>query len=193
MAMAWIWTIMIVFSVIYGIFSGNIDAVGAAALNGAGAAVQLCIGICGVTCLWTGIMEIMRRAGISSRLKSLFQPILCLIFPGSRKNEEAMEAVSANVSANLLGLGNAATPLGIRAAAAMAKAARGGTASDDLCMLVVLNTASIQLIPATVAAVRASAGALSPFDILPAVWISSLASVTVGITVAKVLKRFWKK
>jgi spore maturation protein A len=193
MAMAWIWTIMIVFSVIYGIFSGNIDAVGAAALNGAGAAVQLCIGICGVTCLWTGVMEIMRRAGISSKLKSLFLPILSLIFPGSRKNEEAMEALSANVSANMLGLGNAATPLGIRAAAAMAKATRGGIASDDLCMLVVLNSASIQLIPATVAALRASAGSTKPFDILPAVWITSLASVIVGITVAKILKRLWRK
>lgn len=193
MAMAWIWTIMIVFSVIYGVFSGNIDAVGAAALNGAGAAVQLCIGICGVTCLWTGVMEIMRRAGISSKLKSLFLPILSLIFPGSRRNEEAMEALSANVSANMLGLGNAATPLGIRAAAAMAKATRGGTASDDLCMLVVLNSASIQLIPATVAALRATAGASKPFDILPAVWITSLVSVTVGVTVAKILKRFWGK
>lgn len=103
-----------------------------------------------------------------------------------------MEAVSANISANLLGLGNAATPLGIRAAAEMAAAARGDTATDDMCTLVVMNTASIQLIPATVAAVRAAAGAANPFDILPAVWMASLSSVTVGILVAKLLKRLWR-
>jgi spore maturation protein A len=102
-----------------------------------------------------------------------------------------MEAVSANVSANLLGLGNAATPMGIKAAAEMSKQAHGGVATDDLCMLVVINTASIQLIPATVAAIRSAAGAARPFDILPAVWLSSLASVLVGILAAKLLKRLW--
>jgi spore maturation protein A len=191
MALAWIWTIMIVFSVVFGLISGNIDAVGKAALDGAGSAVKLCIGICGVTCLWTGVMEIMRRSGLAGALKSLFLPLLGRLFPESQKNKDAMEAVSANVSANLLGLGNAATPLGIKAAAEMAKNSKNGIATDDLCMLVVLNTASIQLIPATVAAVRAAAGAAKPFDILPAVWISSVASVAVGIIAAKLLKRFW--
>jgi spore maturation protein A len=193
MALAWIWTIMIVFSVIFGVLSGNIDAVGKAALDGAGAAVTLCIGICGVTCLWTGVMEIMRRSGISSSLKSLFLPFLSLLFPASQKNKDAMEAISANVSANLLGLGNAATPLGIKAAAEMAKSSHNGTATDDLCMLVIINTASIQLVPATVAAIRAAAGAANPFDILPAVWIASVSSVTVGIAAAKILKRVWGK
>jgi spore maturation protein A len=115
-----------------------------------------------------------------------------VLFPGVRHNKEAMEAVSANVSANLLGLGNAATPLGIKAATEMSKQSRGGVATDDLCMLVVINTASIQLIPATVGALRAAAGAARPFDILPAVWLSSLASVTVGILAAKLLRRVWR-
>lgn len=193
MTLAWIWTIMIVISVMFGCFSGNIDAVGKAAVEGAGAAVKLCIGICGVTCLWTGVMEIMRRSGISGGLKSFFLPFLSMIFPGAKKNKDAMEAVSANVSANLLGLGNAATPLGIRAASEMAKVAHGGVATDDLCMLVIINTASIQLIPATVAALRAAAGAAKPFDILPAVWIASLSSVTVGIIAAKIFKKLWGK
>jgi len=193
MALAWIWTIMIVCSVVFGLLTGNIDAVGKAALDGAGAAVTLCIGICGVTCLWTGVMEVMRRSGISNSLKALFLPVLSLLFPQSQKNKDAMEAVSANVSANLLGLGNAATPLGIKAASEMAKLSRNGVATDDLCMLVVINTASIQLIPATVAAVRAAAGAAKPFDILPAVWIASISSVIVGILVAKLLKRLWGK
>jgi spore maturation protein A len=183
---------MIVVSVVYGLLSGSIGAVGTAAVEGAGEAVKLCIGICGVTCLWTGIMELMRRSGITDRLKRLFQPALSLLFPASRANRAAMEAVSANVSANLLGLGNAATPFGIQAAGELAKTARGQTATNDLCMLVVLNTASIQLIPATVAAVRAAAGAQSPFDILPAVWLASGASVAAGIVCVKLLSKVWR-
>ncbi|SHI15964.1 spore maturation protein A [Sporobacter termitidis DSM 10068] len=193
MALAWIWTIMVAFSVVFGLLSGNIDAVGKAALDGAGAAVKLCIGICGVTCLWTGVMEVMRRSGLAGGLKTLFLPLLRRLFPDSSNNKDAMEAVSANVSANLLGLGNAATPLGIKAATEMARKAEGGVATDDLCMLVVINTASIQLIPATVAALRAAAGSAKPFDILPAVWVSSVCSVAAGIIAAKILKRFWGK
>ena len=192
MALTWIFTVMVVISVIFGLLTGRIDAVSSAALEGAGAAVSLCIGICGITCLWTGIMEVMRRSGISNTLKNLLLPFLSRLFPSSRHNKTIMEAVSANFSANLLGLGNAATPLGIKAATEMAAMKRGGIATDDMCTLVVMNTASIQLIPATVAAVRASAGALNPFDILPAVWVSSLSSVTVGIIMAKLLKRLWR-
>ena len=191
---------MITFSVIFGLLSGNIDAVGAAALDGAAAAVALCIAICGATMLWSGIMEIMRQAGLAQKLSRLFRPVLNRLFPQTRENEDAMEALSANVSANLLGLGNAATPLGIRAASEIVKMTKSGTASDDhktasddLCMLVVLNSASIQLIPATVAAVRASAGARAPFDILPAVWITSAASLIAGIAVSKILRRFSKR
>ena len=183
---------MIAFSVIYGLISGNISAVGTAALEGAGAAMQLCIAIAGVTMLWSGVMEILRRAGLAAKLSRLFRPVLGHVFPETRSSEPAMEALSANVSANLLGLGNAATPLGIRAASEMVKISRSKTASNDLCMLVVLNTASIQLIPATVAAVRAAAGSAAPFDILPAVWITSIVTVFVGITMAKFLSRFSK-
>jgi spore maturation protein A len=184
---------MVVVSVAFGLATGRMELVGKAALEGAGAAVNLALSICGVTCLWTGVMEIMRRSGVAAGLKALFMPLLSILFPGSRNNRAAMEAVSANVSANLLGLGNAATPLGIKAASEMAKQSRGGVATDDLCMLVVINTASIQLIPATVAALRAAAGAARPFDILPAVWITSLASVTAGILAAKVLARLWRR
>lgn len=192
MALAWIWTIMVASSVVFGLLSGNIDAVGKAALDGADAAVKLCLGVCGATCLWTGIMEIMRRSGLAARLKTLFLPALKRLFPDSSANRDIMETVSANFSANLLGLGNAATPLGIKAASEMSKRSRNGVATDDLCMLVVVNTASIQLIPATVAALRAAAGSKNPFDILPAVWIASLSSVAVGVMAAKLLKRVWR-
>ena len=190
MAMAWIWTVLVAFSVIYGLLNGTIADVSTAAVEGAGAAVTLCIGILGVTCLWSGVMEVMNRAGISQKLAAFLRPVLSRLFPQNAKNEEAMRAVSANVSANLLGLGNAATPFGIQAVQHMAR--KSGTASDDICRFVVLNTASIQFIPATVAAVRAASGSLAPFEILPAVWVTSLASVTVGILATAFFRRIWR-
>lgn len=133
-------------------------------------------------------MEIMNACGLSEGLAGLFRPILRRLLPNASKDPETLAAVSANVSANLLGLGNAATPLGIRAARRMAKGC-SGVASDELCRLVVLNTASIQLIPATIASVRAAAGCKAPFDILPAVWMASALSVTVGLLAAWLLSR----
>lgn len=190
MAMAWVWTALVAFSVIYGLINGSINEVSAAAVEGAGAAVTLCLGIAGVTCLWSGVMEVMNRAGLSQKLSSLLYPLLARLFPQNSANREAMKAMSANVSANLLGLGNAATPFGIQAMQRMVK--KSGEATDDICRLVVMNTASIQLIPATVAAVRAANGSVVPFEILPAVWITSLCSVTAGILATVVLKRIWR-
>ena len=111
--------------------------------------------------------------------------------PASR-DSETLAALSANVSANLLGLGNAATPLGIRAATRMAQGC-SGVASDELCRLVVLNTASIQLLPTTVAAVRSAHGCAAPFDILPAVWLSSVLSVSAGLLAARGLQAVWRR
>ena len=186
--MAIIWTGMVVVSVIFGLFSGQMDAVSQAALTGAGSAVQLCLSMAGVLCLWSGVMEIMNRCGLSRRLAQVFRPLLRWLLPRASRDDETLSAVSANVSANLLGLGNAATPLGVQAACRMARG-QNGVASDELCLLVVLNTASIQLVPATVASVRAAAGAAAPLDILPAVWLSSALSVTVGLLAAKALAR----
>ena len=186
--MAIIWTGMVVVSVIFGLFSGQMDAVSQAALTGAGSAVQLCLSMAGVLCLWSGVMEIMNRCGLSGRLAQVFRPLLRRLLPRASRDDETLSAVSANVSANLLGLGNAATPLGVQAACRMARG-QNGVASDELCLLVVLNTASIQLVPATVASVRAAAGAAAPLDILPAVWLSSALSVTVGLLAAKTLAR----
>ena len=133
-------------------------------------------------------MELLRQCGLAERLSRAFRPLLGRLLPRASQDPETLSAVSANVSANLLGLGNAATPLGIRAACRMAQGC-GGTASDELCRLVVLNTASIQLIPSTVAGIRAAAGAAAPFDLLPAVWVSSCLSVAAGLLSAAVLGR----
>ena len=186
MAMAWIWTGMVAVSVVYGLVNGTIGAVGAAALEGAQAAVDLCVSMAGVLCLWSGVMAVMEACGLTAGLSRLFRPVLRRLLPDACRDRETLAAVSANVSANLLGLGNAATPLGIQAARRMA-AGCGGVASDELCRLVVLNTASIQLLPTTVAGVRAALGSASPFDILPAVWLASALSVVVGVLTAKFL------
>lgn len=186
MEMAWVWTGMVTLSLVFGLLSGNLDAVVNAALEGARSAIELSLAMAGVLCLWSGVMEIMNACGLSAGLARLFRPVLRRLLPNACKDPETLAAVSANVSANLLGLGNAATPLGIRAARRMAKGC-GGVASDELCRLVVLNTASIQLIPATIASVRAAAGCETPFDILPAVWLASVLSVAAGLTAERLL------
>ncbi|SMC53827.1 nucleoside recognition domain-containing protein [Papillibacter cinnamivorans] len=192
MAMAWIWTFMTVFSIFCAVLTGRIDALGSAVLEGGAAAVTLCLSMAGILCLWTGVISVMREAGMIRALSRLFRPVLSFLFPGVRGNEEILSAISSNVSANLLGLGNAATPMGVKAACLMSRAS-GKRATDDLCMLVVVNTASIQLIPATVAGVRAGLGAQAPFDILPAVWFTSAMSVLAGVLAAKLLSAVWRR
>ena len=191
MAMAWFWSGMVVISLVFGLITGNLEAVSTAALTGAGDAVKLGISMAGVLCLWSGVMEVMNECGLSAVLSRAFRPLLRRLLPQASRDPETLAAVSANVSANLLGLGNAATPLGIRAAQRMA-AGTNGRATDELCTLVVLNTASIQLLPTTVAGVRAALGAKSAFDILPAVWLASVLSVAAGLTAAKIFSKVWR-
>ncbi len=192
MAMAWIWTGMVVLSVVFGIANGSIGAVGSAAMDGAAAAVELCLKMAGIMCLWNGVMSIMKASGLMDGLSRLFRPLLSRLLPRACRDPETLAALSGNVSANLLGLGNAATPLGVQAACRMAKGC-GGWASDELCTLVVLNTASIQLLPTTVAGVRSALGAQNAFDILPAVWMASILSVITGLLAARLFSRLWRR
>lgn len=188
MTMAIIWGGLIMLSTAFGIFSGNGEFLGGAVIDGAKAAVTTCIGIGGITCFWTGIMEILDSAGVTDSLSRLLRPVISRIFP-DKISKTASKTISANISANLLGLGNAATPLGIAAAGELTN---GSSATDTLCTLVVLNTASIQLIPTTAAALRASYGSNAPFDIIPAVWLTSIASVTAGLVAAALFRKIWK-
>ena len=191
MTMTIIWTGMVTLSVLCGIATGQWAQVAAAAVEGTQAAVELCLSIAGMLCLWTGVMEVMRRSGLAEGLSRLLRPVLKRLYPSVSRDKEIMDSISANVSANLLGLGNAAPPLGLEAARRMSRKSPG-VASDALCMLVVCNTASIQLIPTTVATVRAAAGSQTPFDILPATWLASVLSVGVGVVACKLCARFWK-
>lgn len=182
---------MVILSLVCGLATGRGSEVAAAAMEGASAGVELCLSMAGALCLWMGVMEVLRRAGAIRWLSRLLRPALGRLYPDFARDSGVMESISANVSANLLGLGNAATPLGIQAARQMSRRTPG-RASDALCMLVVCNTASIQLIPTTVASVRLAAGCAAPFDILPAVWLASVISVCAGIGAVKLFGRVWR-
>ena len=192
MVMSWVWTGMVALSVLAATLLGNISALSAAVPKGAQAGVTLAVSMAGSICLWTGVGRLMEKAGMTGKLSRLLRPLLGKIFPSIKQDAVLENHLSANVCANFLGLGNAATPMGIQAAQRMAQG-RNGIARDELCRLIVLNTASIQLIPANVAAVRSGLGCATPFDILPAVWITSLCSAGLGIAMAWGLGRLWKK
>ena len=187
MLMSYLWLGMVAAAILCGAATGRLDAVGAAVTEGAGAAVTLVLGIAGTMALWSAVLELMRQSGLAEGLGRLLRPLLRRVYPESFARDSACAGdISANFTANLLGLGNAATPAGLRAAARMAS---GEAASGELCRLVVMNTASVQLLPATVAALRASLGAARPFDILPCVWFTSLCSVLAGLLAERVLGR----
>ncbi len=192
MVMSWIFTGILFFSMVFAILEGNGAALSAAVLQGAQSAVTLAISMAGSLCLWTGAGLVMERAGITDLLARLLRPLLHRLFPKTRTDPVLARALSANVCANILGLGNAATPMGIQATKRLTDPAKPGLATDQLCRLVVLNTASIQLIPANVAAVRASLGCTAPFDLLPAVWVTSLCSASLGLLAAYFLGKVWK-
>jgi len=191
MVMSYIWTLFICISIFSALLLGNGSAVAAAIPGGAQAGITLAISLAGSICLWTGVGKLMEHAGIMGFLSHLFRPLLKRIFPSSNADPVLAGNLSANICANFLGLGNAATPMGIQAAQRLAGQNKDGIASDELCRLVVLNTASIQLIPANVAAIRASLGCAAPFDILPAVWVTSLCSAGFGVLAATLMGKLF--
>lgn len=189
MLMSFIWLVMMAASLLFAAVTGRTEAVSSALLQGAEAAAELCIAIAGPICLWSGLMEIMSRSGMAEALAKILRPLLRRIFPVSFDDGDCAAAISQNFTANLLGLGNAATPAGLKAAARMhALSPDKNRASRELCRLVVLNSASVQLIPTTVAALRSAAGAANAFDILPCVWLSSIVSVAVGLAGARLME-----
>lgn len=184
MILSWIWLLLVGLSLVFAVINGEISAVSAATVQGAQTGITLAISMAGPLCLWSGVGTMLEKAGITPLLSRLLRPILRRLFPGTKTDPVLASELSGNICANFLGLGNAATPMGIRAAKRMVNPADPTVATDQLCRLIVLNTASIQLIPATVAALRASHGCATPFDILPAVWLTSICSVTAGLASA---------
>ena len=191
MVMSWIWTGILAISLIFALLEGRGSELSAAVAQGAQAGFTLAISMAGSICLWTGAGKLMDHAGMTQRLSDLLRPILKRIFPSTKSNEPLAKSLSANICANFLGLGNAATPMGIQAVRLMSDPRTPSLATDEMCRLIVLNTASIQLIPANVAAVRASLGCPAPFDILPAVWVTSICSAGLGLFSAWLMGKLW--
>lgn len=177
-------------SLIFAAFGGQMGEMTSAVLAKSGEAVELVISLCGVICLWSGIMRVAQRAGILEKLACILSPIVSFLFRGVKKGGKAAGLITMNIAANILGLGNASTPLGIAAMKAIAEedaSFKGDSATDDMIMLAVLNTASLQIVPTTAAALRAANGAEKPFDILPCVWIVSVYSVVLVVATTKVM------
>lgn len=191
--MGYIWVGMLALSVCAALAEGHLGVLTGAAMEGASSAVALCLSLAGALCLWSAFAKVMEKAGLTEKLGRLMQPLFRRLFPQASRDPVALGCLTGNVSANLLGLGNAATPMGIAAVRRMKALSGGAEASDEMCLLIVMNTASIQLLPTTVAAVRASLGAQAPFDILPAVWLTSILSVAAGIAAAKLLRRVTRR
>lgn len=189
MVMSWIFTGFLCLSLVSALILGKGGGLASSVLEGAQAGITLAISLAGSLCLWSGAGKLMERAGITDFLAKCLRPLLFRMFPSARQNPALAGNLSANICANFLGLGNAATPMGIRAAKQLKDPGHPALATDELCRLIVLNTASIQLLPTNVAAIRASLGCTSPFDILPAVWITSLCSAGLGVTAAWIFGR----
>ena len=188
--MSGIFCLMILSGVIFGALTGRMPQVSDAAINEASRAVEQVISLTGTYCLWGGIMQVAEEAGLTEKLSRLFEPVTSRLFRGLKTGGAAMKAITMNLAANLLGLGNAATPLGINAMKEMEAEERAkGVATDNMALFVVMNTASLQILPTTTAMLRSAAGAAKPLDILPACWLASAVSIAAGILVAKALAR----
>lgn len=185
MVMSYVFTGMVALSLLASLFTGTLPQMTAALFDGAKSAVTLTLSLAGVLCLWSGVIRVMETTGISDLLAKLLHPLLRLVFPEASGDPETAVCLSGNLTANLLGLGNAATPLGLQAVQRMKQKSGEAAASNEMCRLIVMNTASIQLLPTTVAAVRSALGATVPFDILPAVWLTSVCSVVLGLLAAR--------
>lgn len=193
MVMSRIWTLFLLVSILCSVVTGSGQALAAAVMHGAQAGITLAVSMAGAICLWTGVSRLMEAIGITGRLARLLKPLLGRLFPRAQLDTALARDLSANVCANFLGLGNAATPMGISAVKRLKDPARPDFATDEMCRLIVLNTASIQFLPTNVAAVRSALGCARPFDILPMVWITSLCSAGLGLALASLLGRMWER
>ncbi|MBR2715910.1 MAG: spore maturation protein A [Ruminococcus sp.] len=191
--LSYIFTFMVGVSVVFSLIFGSGDDLSRSITEGCGDAVELIITMSAMMCLWSGVMNVAKVSGLTEKISKLCAPILSFIFKDVDKNSKAFSYISMNVSANLLGLGNAATVLGIKAMKELAQDVRGNVASDSMVTFVVLNTASLQLLPTTIAAMRASYGSDSPFDIIFCVWFTSIIALMVGLSVNKIFMKTGSK
>ena len=188
------WPIFIIISFSYAIFSGNLQNLNSSIFESVESAVNLSITMLGTMCLWSGIMNIATNTNIMKILNTLLRPIIKFLFPEIKENQKAQSEISMNMVANILGLGNAATPIGLKAMETLQKENKNKEElSNSMIMLIVINTASIQIIPTTIIAIRSSLGAKNPTSIIVPVWIATICAAVIGVTVAKLLIKYSTK
>ena len=190
--LSFVWAGMILAAFAYSAFTGRLDTLGGAVVSSAENAVEMLIFLAAVIPFWSGVMNVASAAGITKGAAKLLRPVLKRLFPRSFENDVCAEAISMNVAANIIGVGSAATPFGLKAIGEMS-GRRGGEPDAEMIRFVVLNTASVQLIPTTVAAMRARAGAESPFDIVPAVLICTIAALATGLLSSELFRRIYER
>ena len=185
-----LWPIILIISFTYAFFSGRIPEINNSIFNSTNSAVELAISLLGIICLWNGLMTIAFKTKIIKHLTKLLHPIIRKLFPDINEHDKAYEEISMNIIANMMGLGNAATPLGLKAMKSMQKNNKEkDRLSNSMAMFIVLNTASIQIIPTTVIAIRNSLGSKNPVGMIVPIWIATICAATAGITASKILMK----
>ncbi len=188
-----LWAVLMLLALAAGAVNGRLPEVTAALLQGGGAAITLALTLGGAMCLWGGLLRVAEKGGLTQMISRLLAPLMRLLFPGLSPTGPACRAILMNMAANFLGLGNAATPFGLKAMEELQKDnPHPDSATRHMVTFVVLNTASIQLLPTTVATLRLQYGSAQPLDILPAVWMSSLLTACIGLTAARVYASLWR-
>ena len=191
--MNYIWIAIIFFSVITAVFTGTANELSNGIITSGNTAVDLCFSLLGTFCLWNGLMNIAEKSGLSQTFAKLSAPVLCKLFKGLSKNSDAILPISLNITSNLLGLSNAATPIGIEAMKKLSKEnINKSTPSNNMVLFVVMNSAALRLIPSTVAGIRANHGSENPLEIIAPSILTSIFALTVGISMTKILERFFK-
>ncbi len=188
----YIWFFLIFLGVLVGILSGNGEAISRSIVNSSGSTVKFIIELAGIMCFWCGVMKVAENSGLTEKLSNLLKPILKLIFKDAAKDEKALGAIVMNLTANMMGLSNAATPFGIKAMEEMDRLnAEKGTASNDMSLFLVLNAACIQLVPSTIISIRAACNSSNPGVIIIPALVSTTVAAIVGIICCKVLQRYF--
>jgi len=183
-----VWPIFIIISFSYAIFFGNLNNLNSEIFASIESAIKLSINLLGTICLWNGIMQIASKTSIIDKLTKFLKPVINFLFPELRKNSKIQKEISMNMVANILGLGNAATPLGLKAMKSMQEENKQkDRLTDSMAMFIVINTASIQIIPTTVIAIRNSLGSENPTSIIFPVWIATICAAVAGIIAVKIL------
>ena len=175
-----VWPIFIIISFIYGIFSGNLKELNSSIFESINSVIELSLNLLGTMCFWCGIMKIATETTVAEKLTKILKPIIRIIFPEVRKNSKTEKEISMNMIANILGLGNAATPLGLKAMKSMQEENKDKEKlTNSMTMFIILNTASIQIIPTTVIAIRNSMGSDNPTKIIFPIWVASISAALV--------------